>query len=84
MLKIKEDKMQELEKLGFVENEYFPNFVYETTSNKGYGIIITVDVKTREVKGIVVNCYNSILSDEQIKHHCPELIVYDMVEKDGE
>lgn len=84
MLKIKEDKMQELENVGFVENGYFPNFVYETTSKKGDGIIITIDAETREVEGVVVNCYNSILSDEQIKHHCPELFANDMVEKDGE
>lgn len=84
MLKIKENKMQELENVGFVENLYLSNFVYETTSKKGYGIIITVDAETREVEGIVVNCYNSILSDEQIKYHCPELFTNDMVEKDGE
>lgn len=83
-MKIKEKKMQELEKFGFVENGYFSNFVYETTSKKGYGIIITVDMETREVEGVVVNCYNSKLSDEQIKHFCPDLFANDMVEKDGE
>lgn len=84
MLKIKEDKMQELENVGFVENGYFSNFVYETTIKKGDGIIITVDAETREVEGTeFVNCYISILSDEQIKHHCPELFANDMVEKDG-
>lgn len=50
MLKIKEDKMQELESLGFVENGYFSNFVYETTSKKVMVLSLQLMQKQEKLK----------------------------------
>lgn len=80
MLKIKAEKMGELEQLGFEKNMFFDNLVFETRSKKGTQVFINVDNNTRELKGSVCGVRNVPLGLKEISHFAHKLFELDMVE----
>ena len=68
MLKIKEDKMQELEKFGYQQSS---KIVYPRCLEKCVGDMLYIRI------------YNDKL-DEEVEPYIQDLIEADMVEKDGE
>ena len=85
MLRIKESvDLKELEKFGFEENKFYPNYVYECRTNKSYYyVFIDVDKNTRIINGVLGNYERTQLSDAQIKHFCISIFEKGLVEKVG-
>lgn len=86
MLKIKDNvDLKELEKFGFEENQYYPNYVYECrTSKNKYYVFINVDKNTREITGFLGDYYHTKLNEKQIKNYVYALFEKGLVEKVGE
>lgn len=80
MLKIKEDKMQELEKLGFKKLIYINGEVYEFTRHRYNKNIRNVIVSTTDR----VLHYNIMSVHNELDDIVFDLIKANMVEKDGE
>ena len=84
MLKIKDNvDLKELKKCGFRENEFHPNYVYETRAKSGSLVVILIDEITREITGYVNFIENIKMNEEQIKHFCPSIFEKGLVEKVG-
>lgn len=84
MLKIKDNvDLKELEKFGFRQNEFHPNYVYETRAKSGSIVVIIVDEITREITGYVNFIENIKMNEEQIKHFHPSIFEKGLVEKVG-
>ena len=82
MLKIKDNaNLKELEKFGFEENDFFPNYVYESRTRKCNYVFICVDKQTKEITGNFADLNNTKLNEEQIKHFCPSIFEAGLVEK---
>lgn len=81
MLKIKEDKMQELEKLGFRKYMATDGYIYFYDIYKNYGLYIEVEVMKDRTITLDVNC-DDVWTDELDIFW--KLFANDMVEKDGE
>ena len=81
MLKIKEDKMQELEKFGFEENIFgdYIKFLVDTPCKLD---VITVDRKTRQIRREIYTI--QVICKRVTKSCIDDLIKTDMVEKVGE
>lgn len=81
MLKIKEDKMQELEKFGFKKCKCTGGYIYFYDVYKNYGLYIEIEVMQDRTITLDVNC-DDVWTDEL--DILWELFANDMVEKDGE
>ncbi len=81
MLKIKEDKMQELEKLGFRKCRATDGYIYLYYIYKNYGLYIEVEVMKDRTITLDVNC-DDVWTDELDIFW--KLFANDMVEKVGE
>lgn len=81
MLKIKEDKMQELEKFGFKKCKSIGGFTYYYQIYKNYGLYIEIEVMQDRTITLNVNC-DDVWTDELDIFY--ELLANDMVEKVGE
>lgn len=81
MLKIKEDKMQELEKLGFRKCRATGGYIYFYDIYKNYGLDITVEVMQDRTIILDINCSNVWIDELDIFW---KLFANDMVEKDSE
>ena len=83
ILKIKDNvDLKELEKFGFEENEFYPNYVYECRTNKHkYYVFICVNKDNREITGFLGNFEHTKLNENQIKHYCPCIFEKNLVEK---
>ena len=81
MLKIKEDKMQELEKFGFEENIFgdYIKFLVDTPCKLD---VITIDRKTRQIRREIYTI--QVICKRVVKSCIDDLIKNDMVEKDCE
>lgn len=81
MLKIKKDKMQELEKFGFIKCKYIsthkPLYMTQIYMHYQLHINLIIDVADRIIK-IDANCYDVTIDNLDIIY---ELIANDMVEK---
>ena len=83
MLKIKEDKMQELEKFGFEEN-IFGDYIKVLVDTPCKLDVITVDRKTRQIRREIKDIYTIQIICKRVTKSCiDDLIKADMVEKDG-
>ena len=78
MLKIKEDKMQELEKLGFRKCECSGGYIYSYDIYKNYGLYIEIEVMQDRTITLDVNCDDVWTDELDILY---ELFANDMVEK---
>ena len=78
MLKIKEDKMQELEKLGFRKCMDTDGYIYFYDIYKNYGLYIEVEVMKDRTITLDVNC-DDVWTDELDIFW--KLFANDMVEK---
>ena len=81
MLKIKEDKMQELEKFGFEEN-IFGNYIKFLVDTPCKLDVITIDRKTRQIRREIYTI--QVICKRVAKSRIDDLIKNDMVEKDCE
>lgn len=81
MLKIKEDKMQELEKLGFKKCEATGGDIYFYDIYKNYGLYIDIEVMQDRTITLDVNCDEVWIDELDIIW---ELFANNMVEKVGE
>lgn len=81
MLKIKEDKMQELEKLGFVKCETSKGCIYYYHFYQKLGSYISLIVNMDRTLTLDINCEEDWTDELDIFW---ELFANDMVEKDGE
>ena len=81
MLKIKEDKMQELEKFGFEKCEATGGNIYFYDIYKNYGLYIEIEVMQDRTIILDVNC-DEVWTDEL--DILWELFTNDMIEKVGE
>lgn len=83
MLKIKEDKMQELEKFGFKKHNCYgcDGHIYEYNIYKNNGLYITIEIMPDRTITLDVNCDEDWVDELDIFW---ELFANDMVEKDGE
>ena len=81
MLKIKEDKMQELEKLGFKKSKATGGDIYFYDIHKILGLYIKLEVMQDRTITLDVNCDEDWTDELDILW---ELFANDMVEKDGE
>ena len=84
MLKIKEDKMQELEKFGFEENIFgdYSKYLVDTPCKLD---VITVDRKTRQIRREIKEINTIQVICKRVAKSCiDDLIKNDMVEKDCE
>lgn len=83
-LRIKDNvDLKELEDFGFKENEFHPNYVYETRAKSGSLVVVLVDGITREITGHVNFIENIKMNEEQIKHFCSNIFEKGFVEKVG-
>lgn len=78
MLKIKENKIQELEKLGFVKCKSANDFIYYYQIYKNYGLYIEIVVNVDRTITLDVNCDDVWTDDIDIFY---ELFANDIVEK---
>ena len=78
MFKIKEDKMQELEKFGFEEN-IFGNYIKFLVDTPCKLDVITVDRKTRQIRREIYTI--QVICKRVAKSCIDDLIKNDMVEK---
>ena len=78
MLKIKENKIQELEKLGFRKCECTGGFIYYYNIYKNYGLYIEIKVMQDRAITLDVNCDDVWTDELDILY---ELFANDMVEK---
>lgn len=81
MLKIKSDKMQELEKFGFRKCECTGGYIYFYDIYKNCGLYITIEVMQDRTITLDANCDDDWTDKLDIFY---ELFANDMVEKDGE
>ena len=82
-MKLKQDKMKDLVKIGFVENSFHPNFVYETRTKKGTYVFITVCKATRNIEGLYSGVENIPMAKTALEYFCPRLFENDMIEEDN-
>lgn len=81
MLKIKEDKMKELEKFGFQENIFY-DYIKFLSDNPCKLDVITVDRKTRQIRRGTRDIYTPQITCKRVAKSCIEdLIKADMVEE---
>lgn len=84
MLKVKEDKMKDLEKFGFVENEYYPNYVKDLIYIPSYCYCdtLTVDKNTRIIERTIYSASTGAKTCKRVATSViQDLIKADMVEK---
>lgn len=81
MLKIKADKMKNLEKYGFVENDNYPNYVKDLVYNPSYSDTLTVDKNTRIIERTICTVSTGAKTCKRVaKSVIEDLIKADMVE----
>lgn len=81
MLKIKADKMKDIQKFGFVENENYPNYVKDLVYNPSYSDTLTVDKKTRIIKRTICSVPTGAKTCKRVATSViQDLIKADMVE----
>lgn len=82
MLKIKADKMNDLEKFGFIENDNYPNYVKDLVYNPSYSDTLTVDKNTRIIERTICTISTGAKTCKRVaKSVIEDLIKADMVEK---
>ena len=92
MLKIKEDKMQELEKFGFEEN-IFGNYIKFLVDTPCKLDVITIDRKTRQIrreiytiqvicKRVTKSCIDDLIKNNMVEKVCEQKLAEIKGEKD--
>lgn len=82
-MKVKAEKMKDLVKIGFEENTFHPNYVFETRSKKGTYVFITVCKGSKIIEGLFSGVENIPMEKTALQHFCPALFEQNFIEEEN-